>query len=126
MKFSTLLALSALVGRELVDGPRNWKDAALAAFIAKNEVADKDGAVRKLISNGVSDGEVNELNAVLEKEMEKQRIADQMKQESAIQEAEYDEPDDFEETLGFIKMERPKRGPWEQFRDGFMRSWRKR
>jgi len=69
MKFSSWLALGALVGRETCAGDRNWKDAVLAAIIAKNEVLSRDGIVRKLVEQGATDGEIRELNEMLDREL---------------------------------------------------------
>ena len=73
MKFSSWLAIGALVGRELCPGDRNWKDAILAAVIAKNEVVDKDGIARKMIEQGASDGEIEELHEMLDRELDRQK-----------------------------------------------------
>jgi hypothetical protein len=69
MRLSSWLALGALVGRETCSGERNWKDAILAAVIAKNEILDKDGIARKLIKSGASEGEIEELNQMLSSAM---------------------------------------------------------
>jgi len=73
MKLSSWMALGALIGRELIPGKhtRNWKDAVLAAIIAKNEVLDKDGIVRKMAEQGASDGEITELQEALDHELGK-------------------------------------------------------
>jgi len=49
MKFTSWLALSALFGRSLVKGKRNWKDALLAYILFRNEVQKKDGVARKAL-----------------------------------------------------------------------------
>ena len=73
MKYSSELAAAALIGRSLCPGKKTWKDAVLAAIIAKNEMLDKDGIVRKLIVNGATDNEIAELTKTLEKEIQKQQ-----------------------------------------------------
>lgn len=73
MKFSSWLALGALIGRETCEGDRNWKDAVLAAIIAKNEVLDRDGIVRNLVENGATNGEIQELHEMLDREIDKQQ-----------------------------------------------------
>ena len=92
MKFSSWLALGALIGRETCAGDRNWKDGVLAAIIAKNEVLDRDGVVRKLAEQGVTDGEINELNGMLDQELSKQQN---------------------------VKLAPRKRGFWASFKRGF-------
>lgn len=70
MRLSSWLAMGALIGRELAPGERNWKDAVLAAILAKNEIVDKDGLVRKMAA-GHSEEDIQELKEALEKELDK-------------------------------------------------------
>lgn len=83
MKFSSWLAVGALIGRELCPGKgkRNWKDAVLAAIIAKNELVDKDGEVRKRIEQGTSDSDIKEMEETLAREIAKQEKIRQMPRE---------------------------------------------
>ena len=73
MKLSSWMALGAIIGRETCPGKRGWKDAALAAILTKNEIFDKDGVIRKLIDQGTSDSEIQEIQEMLDKEMEKRQ-----------------------------------------------------
>ena len=49
MKITSWWALSALFGRSLVKGKRNWKDALLSYIVFRNEVLKKDGVARKAL-----------------------------------------------------------------------------
>lgn len=78
MKFSTQLAISALLGKALgrklardagMKAKAGWVDAALAAFAAKNELLDKDGVIRNRIENGAGEDEVRKLNEMRESEL---------------------------------------------------------
>jgi len=111
VKTSTWIAGAALFGRSMVKGKRNWKDAALAAVIVKNEVLDKDGHVRKLIEKGSTDGEMASLEHQNEAEMDAQNIADRRALTEII-ERRSKQPQQQE------KVEPPK-GWFGQFMDGF-------
>jgi len=78
MKFSSQLALGALIGRSIgrkwakdngMDADLSWKDAVLAAVIAKNEAIDKDGEIRTRIENGVSNREIEALERMRDEEL---------------------------------------------------------
>jgi len=72
IKFSSWLAGCALIGRSTTCEKKNWKDAALLAIIAKNEVLSKGSAGRNLIENGATDGEIREEERMLNEELAKQ------------------------------------------------------
>jgi hypothetical protein len=69
MKFSSWLAAGALVGRKIVNPKIGLIDGILATIIAKNEVVDKDGQIRKWLS-GKSESELLKLKKELDNEME--------------------------------------------------------
>lgn len=106
MKFSTWLALGAIIGREIVPGERNWKDKVLWAIVAKNEALDKDGIVRKLVTQGATDGEIAELKQMLANQQKQQYQQQQHQQQQHQQQC--------------VESAPRKKG----FFAGFVRGWR--
>jgi hypothetical protein len=70
MKFTSWLAMGALIGRKIAPGEDTWKDKALKALIAKNEVMDRDGMVRGYLRKEINaelSGEADGSREVVEK-----------------------------------------------------------
>lgn len=108
MKFSSLLAVSALVGRHLETDKINWMDAVLTAVITKNEVLDKDGDIRKLIE-GKNDREIEELRDYLDQELRERNV----------------NPEPVAEYLNEVRESRKGyRDPIAEFCRGFRRGWK--
>ena len=125
MKFSSWLAASAIIGRELCKGPRNWKDAFLWSIIAKNELLDKEGEVRKMIEQGSTDRETEELRATLENELAKQQATKHREMiESNDDLGMICTEDECNDDLGMIYVEKPKPSRLGSFLNGFKKGWR--
>ena len=75
MKFGSQLAISGLITRRIVGGKLDWKDALLAAYVAKNELIEKDGDIRRLLE-GRTENEIAQLKAALNEQLPEEDLED--------------------------------------------------
>lgn len=100
MKLSSWIALGSLVGTKIAGGEPDWKDAICSAIIAKNELLEKDGDLRRFLE-GRDENEIAELKYELNRQLSKQ-----------------------EREAGSLEPTIRKRGIFAEFKRGFAEGWK--